>query len=189
MARASRHGRVSRRNPESLKALSPCKVPSPSHCTHLPPIFWEYCCKMPTIEQIEDYLESMEELFFASLSAATPDLPNVRQAIQRLWEDMLRHGPQALPSLPDLHIPGLGAFEVPPPPPPPPPPKSLFEKSTDWIGNHKWTTAAIGLSLIGVGLLAGYSTLQYQRHVRSRRVVKTSGSTERRQIVGECRCP
>ncbi|THH27049.1 hypothetical protein EUX98_g7133 [Antrodiella citrinella] len=138
---------------------------------------------VPTIEQIEDYLESVEELFFASLSAASPDLPNVRQAIQRLWEDVLRHGPQALPSLPDLHLPGLGAFEVPPPPPPPPPPKSMFDKTADWMGEHKWTTAFVGISLISAGLLVGYSTLQYQHHMRSRKTVRASGSTERRQIV------
>lgn len=142
-----------------------------------------------TIDQIESYLDSMEELFFASLSAATPDLPNVRQAIQRLWEDVLRHGPQALPSLPDLHIPGLGAFEVPPPPPPPPPPKGLLEKTADWMGDHKWTTAFVGVSLIGVGLFAGYSTLQYQQCAKSRRVVRTAISSERRQIVGMCICP
>ncbi|TCD66178.1 hypothetical protein EIP91_001671 [Steccherinum ochraceum] len=141
---------------------------------------------IPSIEQVEDYLQSVEELFFASLSAATPDLPNVRQAIQRLWEDVLRHGPQALPSLPDLHIPGLGAFEVPPPPPPPPPPKSLLDKTADWVGDHKWTTAALGVSLVGVGLLAGYSTLQYQQQLKSRRNVRASSSTERRQIVGQC---
>lgn len=146
---------------------------------------------VPTLEQVEDYVHSVEELIFASLSAATPDLPNVRQAIQRLWEDVLRHGPQALPSLPDLHIPGLGAFEVPPPPPPPPPPlpKSLIGTTADWMSTHKCTTALISLSLIGVGLYAGYGTVMYQQHARSRRTVKISGNTERRRIVGTFRQP
>ena len=73
---------------------------------------------LPTIEQIEDYLESVEELVVSSLSAATPDLPKVSEAINRLWQDVLRHSPQAVPA----SLKGLGAFEVPPPPPPPPPP-------------------------------------------------------------------
>ena len=42
----------------------------------------------PTIEQIEDYMESLEELLFSSLQAATPDLPRVSEAIHRLWEDV-----------------------------------------------------------------------------------------------------
>ncbi|KAH8106858.1 hypothetical protein BXZ70DRAFT_915360 [Cristinia sonorae] len=139
---------------------------------------------VPTIEQIEGYLDAVEELFFASLSAATPDLPNVREAVQRLWEDVLRHGPQALPSLPDLHIPGLGAFEVPPPPPPPPPPPtSWLNNCAGWMAKHKCSTALIGAGVIGVGIYAGYSALHLQHHSKTRRTVKTSGSTERRQVV------
>ncbi|CAL1705225.1 unnamed protein product [Somion occarium] len=137
---------------------------------------------IPTVEQIEDYLESLEELLFSSLSAATPDLPNVRQAIQRLWEDVSRYGPQALPPLPDLHIPGLGAFEVPPPPPPPPPPKSFVEKSTEWIADHKWTATGVGIGIIGAGLLTVYGTAYYQQNLKPRKVRATT-STERRQVV------
>lgn len=138
---------------------------------------------IPTVEQIEDYLESVEELIYSSLSASTPDLPNVREAINRLWEDVSRFGPQALPPLPDLKIPGLGPFEVPPPPPPPPPPKSPFEMLYDWAESRRWTIAAVGLGVVGVGLAAGFGRAHYRRKVGLRKL-KASASQERRQVVG-----
>lgn len=141
---------------------------------------------IPTVEQIEGYLESVEELFYTSLSASTPDLPNVREVINRLWEDVSRFGPQALPPLSDIKIPGLGPFEVPPPPPPPPPPKSPFEMLTDWAGGHRWTIAAVGIGIVGVGVAAGFGRLHYKSRVGMRKV-KASGNQERRQVVGTFR--
>ncbi|KAI0080504.1 hypothetical protein K474DRAFT_1657631 [Panus rudis PR-1116 ss-1] len=139
---------------------------------------------IPTVQQIEDYLESLEELIYSSLSAATPDLPNVREAINRLWEDVSRFGPQALPPLPEIHIPGLGTFEVPPPPPPPPPPKSLWEKSADWAVEHKWATISIGLGILGLGVLGSYTAIQWKGSVRSRKNLRAKASSnERKQVV------
>lgn len=137
---------------------------------------------VPTLEQIEDYLESLEELIFSSLSAATPDMPRVSEAIQRLWEDVLRFGPQSLPSLNDIHLPGLGTFEVPPPPPPPPPPKTLWEKSADWVAEHPWRTAGIGIGIVGAGLLVGYGSIQWRNSVKARKLRATS-STDRKQVI------
>ncbi|KAH9900876.1 hypothetical protein C8Q73DRAFT_637494 [Cubamyces lactineus] len=135
---------------------------------------------LPTIEQIEDYLHNVEDLIVSSLSAATPDLPKVTEAIHRLWQDVLRHSPQAMPALK-----GLGAFEVPPPPPPPPPPKSLWENSADWFADHPWTAAGITVGLIGSSLLVGYAYPHARRRARvgaKRHGQATNG--ERRQVVG-----
>lgn len=111
--------------------------------------------------------------------SATPDLPNVREAVHRLWLDVSRFGPQSLPSLPDIHVPGLGAFEV-PPPPPPPPPKSWLEKSVDWVSLHPWAAGGIA----GASLLVGYSCLH--RHARFKRVKAAPNATvERKQVIGE----
>lgn len=123
-------------------------------------------------EDIEDYIETIEELAWA----AAPDLPNVREAVHRLWLDVSRFGPQRLPSFPDVLI-----FEV-PAPPPPPPPKSWLGQGAGWAGAHPWATAGF---VVGVGLLAGY-TLQ-QRHARCKtaRARAAAGSTERRQVVSE----
>ncbi|RDX47034.1 hypothetical protein OH76DRAFT_1406420 [Lentinus brumalis] len=133
---------------------------------------------LPTIEQIEDYLESVEELIVSSLSAATPDLPKVSEAINRLWQDVLRHSPQAVPA----SLKGLGAFEVPPPPPPPPPPKGFWESTADWVIEHPWTTAGITVGFVGAGLLAGYAHPRFRRtRVGARK--HAAASAERRQVV------
>ncbi|KAI0361858.1 hypothetical protein OH77DRAFT_1440854 [Trametes cingulata] len=135
---------------------------------------------LPTVEQIEDYLEQVEELVVSSLSANAPDLSRVTEAIHRLWQDVLRHSPQAMPSLKK----GLGAFEVPPPPPPPPPPKSFWENTADWVADHPWQTAGLGVGLIGTGLLVGYASPHIRRRVRvgaKKHASATSG--ERRQVV------
>lgn len=111
--------------------------------------------------------------------SATPDLPNVREAVHRLWLDVSRFGPQSLPSLPDIHVPGLGAFEV-PPPPPPPPSKSWLENSADWVALHPW---AVGVGVAGASLLVGYSSMH--RHARFKRVKAASGTAaERKQVIG-----
>lgn len=138
---------------------------------------------LPTIEQIEDYLESVEELVVSSLSAATPDLPKVSEAINRLWQDVLRHSPQAVPA----SLKGLGAFEVPPPPPPPPPPKGFWESTADWVADHPWTTAGISVGFVGAGLLVGYAHPRFRHRTRvGARKHAAAASTERRQVIGEC---
>jgi hypothetical protein len=129
------------------------------------------------VEEIEDYLESLEDF----LASSIPDLPNVREAVHRLWLDVSRFGPQSLPSLPDIHVPGLGAFEV-PPPPPPPPPKSWFEESLDLVRLYPWTFGGIVVGVAGASLLVGYGSMH--KHARLRRVkTVTNTTTERRQVV------
>jgi hypothetical protein len=139
---------------------------------------------VPTMEDIEGYLESMEEVFFSTVSAATPDLPNMRQAVYRLWDDVSRYGPSGMPSFKEIRVPGLGDFHV-PPPPPPIPPKTWFESSADWISEHPWKTSGMVLGVIGAGLFVGYSAVQTRRE----RVIRIKPvSRERRQVVGECFC-
>ena len=135
----------------------------------------------PSIQQIEDALESLEDIVYVSLSAATPDLPGVRETFNRLWEDVSRFGP----NLHDIHVrvPSLGDFHVPPPPPPPPPPKTLMERSIDWCQEHPWTVLGVGL---GAGLLIGYGTHKHRFHRRQRvrHISTASVPRERRQVVG-----
>ena len=138
----------------------------------------------PSIQQIEEVLESLEDVVYASLSAATPDLPGVRETFDRLWDDVSRFGP----NLPDIHVrvPSLGDFHVPPPPPPPPPPRTLVEKSIDWCQENPWTILGVGL---GAGLLVGYGSHKYRvdRRQRGARHISTASiPRERRQVVGAC---
>jgi hypothetical protein len=128
-------------------------------------------------EEIEEYLESVEDYFWS----ATPDLPNVREAFHRLWVDVSRFGPQNLPSLPEMHVPGLGAFEL-PPPSPPPPPKSWLENSADWVSLHPWAVGGIVATVTGASLLVGYSSMH--RHARFKKV-KPAAIAERRQVISE----
>ncbi|KAI0807956.1 hypothetical protein C8Q74DRAFT_1190051 [Fomes fomentarius] len=136
---------------------------------------------LPTIEQIEDYLETVEQLVLSSLSAATPDLPKLSEAINRLWQDVLRHSPQAVPA----SLKGLGAFELPPPPPPPPPPKGFWESTVDWVADHPWTTASISVGFIGAGLLVGYThpRIRHRTRVGARKHPAAATSSERRQVI------
>lgn len=139
---------------------------------------------LPTVENIEEYLQHVEQIVITTVSSVAPDLPNVRYAFERLHEDLARFWPQSLPHLPDIKMPSLGAFEVPPPPPPLPAPKSAFGRSLDWVGAHPWKVAGLGLGAVGAGLLVGYGGRYYIRTsaMRRRRVAATS--TERRQVVG-----
>ena len=135
----------------------------------------------PSVQQIEEVLESLEDIVYASLSAATPDLPRVRETFDRLWDDVSRFGP----NLPDIHVrvPGLGDFHVPPPPPPPPPPKDMVEKLIDWCQENPWTVLGVG---VGAGLLVGYGSHKYRarRRQRVRHISTASVPCERRQVVG-----
>ena len=143
----------------------------------------------PTVENIEDFLQHVEEVVVTTVSSATADMPSVREAIQRLWEDIDRFGPwQSLPPLPEIKIPNLGSFEVPPPPPPPPVPRGIITRSADWVGAHPWKTAFIGIGLVGAGVAVGYGGLYLRHYTRVRKVRTASGThagAERRQVVGE----
>jgi hypothetical protein len=133
---------------------------------------------IPTVEEIEDYLQSIEGLFYSTVYSATPDLPNFREAVHRLWIDVSRYGPGLPASFPE--IPGLGVFEV--PPPPPPVPKSWLEGSTHWVGTHPWTTSGIVVGALGAGLLVSYGVYRMKEAgITKIRAV----SKERRQVVGE----
>ncbi|KAF8077767.1 hypothetical protein FPV67DRAFT_1557226 [Lyophyllum atratum] len=136
---------------------------------------------MSTVEKIEEYLESVEEYFFSSLAAATTDLPNVHEAVNRLWVDISRYGP-GMPSFPEVHLPALGDFQVPPPPPSPPPAfhSSLFSKSVNWTTRHPWTASGIAVGVVGGSLLVGYGAFHAKKRNYAR--VKTQ-SQERRQVV------
>ncbi|OJT14108.1 hypothetical protein TRAPUB_9346, partial [Trametes pubescens] len=136
---------------------------------------------LPTIDQLENFLQQVEDVVVTSLSSASPDLSRVSEAVHRLWQDVLRHSPQAMPNLK-----GLGAFEVPPPPPPPPPPKSFWDASADWVADHPWQTAGLGVGLIGTGLLVGYASPHIRRHARALRAQRhrtAVANGERRQVV------
>lgn len=136
----------------------------------------------PSIDEVEEYFQSLERFLTNSLAAASPGLPNIREAVHRLWVDISRFGPPGLPSFPDIHVPGLGAFEVPPPPPPPPPPRTLVEKAGDWIIDHPWKSSSIAVTALGAGLLAGYTTFR-MTHAHKRRVRSTTVTPEKRQVV------
>jgi hypothetical protein len=141
---------------------------------------------MLTVEQIEEYLDSLEEVLFSSLSAATPDLPNVREVVNRLWLDISRYGP-GIP-VPEVNLSALGDFEVPPPPPPPPPPPSWMDSSTNWISQNPRKASGIIVGVvgaIGAGLLAGNGTI-YMKTAKVRRLKAITN--ERRQVVGKLLC-
>ncbi|KAG7089696.1 hypothetical protein E1B28_011351 [Marasmius oreades] len=130
------------------------------------------------MDKIEEYLESLEELIYSSLDAASPGY--IRETINQLWIDITRYGP-SLPNMPEIRLPGLGDFEV-PPPPPPPPPSSLYERSCTWAEKHPWKAGGIALGAVGTGLLVGYGGV-YMKAVKARKALKSSSSTERRQVV------
>jgi hypothetical protein len=137
---------------------------------------------VPSIEEVEEYLASLEGVLFSSLSAVTPDLPDIRESIDRLWLDVSRYGPSGFNHLKDIHIPGLGEFEVPPPPPAPPIQKSWVENSADWACENPWKASGIATGVIGAGLLVGYGVIHAKKvHLRNLKAVLA----ERRQVVGE----
>ncbi|KAF9267632.1 hypothetical protein L218DRAFT_954823 [Marasmius fiardii PR-910] len=131
-----------------------------------------------SMDKIEEYLESLEQLIYSSLDAASPGY--IKETINQLWIDISRYGP-SLPNMPEMRLPGLGDFEV-PPPPPPPPPSSLYERSWAWVEKHPWKAGGIALGVVGSGLLVGYGGV-YMKAVRARNAIKSSSSTERRQVV------
>ena len=140
---------------------------------------------MPSLDNVEEYLASVEEYFFASVNAVTHNLPDVHEAVNQLWIDISRYGP-GMPAFPEVYIPTLADFQVPPPPPPPlpPPPSSWVEQSATWLGRHPWKASGLVAGVVGAGLLVGYRDFCFRRR-RHYATTKTSSSVERRQIVGE----
>ncbi|KAG6899417.1 hypothetical protein C0993_010454 [Termitomyces sp. T159_Od127] len=128
------------------------------------------------METVEEYLQSAEEYFFSSLSAATTDFITIHDAVNRLWLDISRYGPP-IPALP-----ALGDFQLPPPPPPPTPQlqPSLFEASAHCASKHPWIIGSLAVGILGTGLLAGYTTVRIRR--RNHHRVKLQ-SNDRRQVV------
>jgi hypothetical protein len=135
---------------------------------------------IPSLQDIEQYFESVETYVFSSVYV--PQLNDVREAANRLWLDVSRHGPNGLSSLPDI-IPSLGDFAVPPPPPPPPAPESSwFDDAAEWVAENPRTASGALVVVVGGSLVAAYG-VRYARHARIRRL-KASLVAERRQIVG-----
>ncbi|KAG9318591.1 hypothetical protein JVU11DRAFT_684 [Chiua virens] len=138
---------------------------------------------VPTIDELEQYFDHVERLVTDTLAAASPDLPNIQETVNRLWLDISRFGPRGLPSLPDIHVPGLGAFEVPPPPPPsPPPPKSLIDRAGDFVVQNPWISSGMVVSVLGAGLLVGYGVAR-MRSLKGKRVKIMSPQGEKRQAI------
>ena len=139
---------------------------------------------MPSLDNVEEYIASVEEYFFSSVTAVSRGFPDIHEVMNQLWVDISRYGP-GMPAFPDVHIPTLGDFQVPPPPPPPPPMPTLLEQSAAWVGRHPWKTSGIVVGAVGAGLLVGYRNFWFKRRHVYAASIKTSSSVERRQIVGE----
>lgn len=127
---------------------------------------------LPTQEDLDSYLTSLDEL----VHSLTPELPNLNEAIHRLWDDIARFGP----NLPDIHLPGI-EVHVPPPPPPPPPPPVV----QGWIEKHQTVVGAVA---IGAGLLVGYGAYRLIRVRRARRGGHVlgrgaTGTTQRKVVL------
>jgi hypothetical protein len=131
---------------------------------------------IPLSEGIQDYLESIEDYIYVSFSSATAEMPNIHEALNRLWADVSRFGP----AIPDIRLPVL--IEVPPPPPPPPLPplsRSIFDNVTDWAAENPWKASGV----VGVGLLVGYNAYRARTQARLHKRPYTTNH-ERRQVVG-----
>jgi hypothetical protein len=131
---------------------------------------------MPLSDDIQEHLESIEDYIHVSFSSARAEMPNVQEALNRLWADVSRFGP----AIPEIRLPVL--IEVPPPPPPPPPPlpkSSILDNVTDWAAENPWKAS----SVVGMGLLVGYNAYRARTHARLQKRPHTTNH-ERRQVVG-----
>ena len=134
---------------------------------------------MPLPESVQEYLESIEDHIYVSFSSTKAEMPNIQEALNRLWADVSRFGP----SIPEIHLPVI--VEVPPPPlsPPPPPPNSLLDDVADWAAENPWKASSLGVGVVGLGLLAGYHA--YRARTQSKLHKRHHTAThERRQVVG-----
>ena len=144
---------------------------------------------MPSLDNVEEYLASMEEYLYSSVTAVTHSLPDVHEVVNQLWIDISRYGP-GMPAFPEVHIPTLGDFQVPPPPPPPPPVSSSWVgNSASWVGRHPWKASGVLVGVLGAGLLVGYRDVFKRRTKHLYTTHKARSTTDRRQIVGESIIP
>jgi hypothetical protein len=136
---------------------------------------------MPILESIQERLESAEDYIYVSLTTVKDEMPNIQEALNRLWADVSRFGP----NIPEIRLPVLGAFEIPPPPPPPPPslPTSLIDTATDWAAENPWKASGLSVGVVGIGLLVGYNAYRASSQSRFHRRYHAA-SHERRQVVG-----
>jgi len=135
---------------------------------------------MPLSEDIQEYLETIEDHIYVSFSSAKAEMPNIQEALNRLWADVSRFGP----SMPEIRLPVI--VEVPPPPPPPPPPSpssSLLDDVADWATEHPWKASSLGVGVVGLGLLVGYHAYRARTQSRLHKRYHTA-THERRQVVG-----
>lgn len=136
---------------------------------------------MDTLDKMEELFASVEQHVFSSLAAMARGLPDVHEVADRLWIDISRYGP-GLPAFPEVYLPSLGDFQIPPPPPPPPAP-SASQWLEKWIGKHPGKTLGVFMSLVGVGLWAGYTVAQTRRKAPHRLRSQQLKSFARRQVV------
>ena len=136
---------------------------------------------MPLSEGIQDYLESVENYIYVSVSSAKAEMPNIQEAVNRLWADVSRFGP----AMPEIRLPVVVEVPPPPPPPPPPPASSLLDNMADWTTDHPWKASTLGVGVVGLGLLVGYHV--HRARAQSRLQKRNHTTThERRQVVGTC---
>ncbi|KAJ2927731.1 hypothetical protein H1R20_g9360, partial [Candolleomyces eurysporus] len=140
---------------------------------------------MSSRDRIEEYLHSVEEYLYSSVSAITHGLPDVHEVANRLWIDISRYGP-GLPAFPEVSIPSLGDFQVPPPPPPPPKalPSSFAHSVAGWVQDNPRKASGIVVGVVGAGLFVGFRhafTVKSQRTVSHK--TTSAQSSERRQVV------
>jgi hypothetical protein len=131
---------------------------------------------LPLSEDIQEYLDSIEDYIYVSFSSARAEMPNIQEALNRLWADVARFGP----AIPDIRLPVL--IEVPPPPPPPPSPppsSSILENVTGWAAENPWKAS----SVVGIGLLVGYNAYHARAQAKLHKRPHTTNH-ERRQVVG-----
>lgn len=144
---------------------------------------------MTSRDKIEEYLQSVEEYFFASVSSITHSLPDVHDVANKMWIDISRYGP-GLPAFPEVHLPSLGDFQVPPPPPPAPEPlpSSAIHTLAKWTQDHPRKAAGVVVGVLGTGLLVGYRMASSKPRPRvAAHKASSTQSSERRQVVGAWR--
>jgi hypothetical protein len=134
---------------------------------------------MPLLEGIQEYLESAEDYVYVSYSSVKAEMPNIHEALNRLWTDISRFGPP----IPEIHLPSIVVQVPPAPPPPPPPPKSLLDTVADWGAENPWKASSLGIGVVGIGLLVGYNAYRARTQSRLHKRYHTVNH-ERRQVVG-----
>jgi hypothetical protein len=134
---------------------------------------------MPLSEGVQEYLESIEDYVYVSFSSARAEMPNIQEALNRLWADVSRFGP----AIPDIRLPVLMEVPPPPPPPPPPPSSSIFDNVTDWAAENPWKASSLGVGVVGIGLLVGYNAYRARAQAMLHKRHHTT-THERRQVVG-----